>query len=130
MRTQRLLALAVSCTLLILAAACSSYKNSTPIEAFQTVYYAIKKKDVAALKKVIQKSRLEVMQKRAEADKKNFDEMLKEDLSKGPPMPDSVPETRNVKIEGDRATLEYKMGEKWENAVFVKEEDGWKVARL
>jgi hypothetical protein len=57
--------------------------------------------------------------------------VMKEGLEQaGKDIPDAVPETRNEKIDGDKATLEIndvKKG-KWETLNFVREDGEWKLA--
>jgi hypothetical protein len=44
--------------------------------------------------------------------------------------PANAPETRNEKIEGDKATLEIKDDkmDKWDTVPFVREDGQWKIA--
>lgn len=98
---------------------------ATPTEAYKTAFALRQKKDVQGLKKVLSKEILEFFAEIGKLEKKSQDEMIKELVEK----PQSgAPETRNEKITGDRAILEFKddKGE-WQEMDFVKEDGGWKL---
>jgi hypothetical protein len=98
---------------------------ATPTEAYKTAYAARAKKDVQGLKRVLSKDILGFFETMAEAEKKTIDDELKE-LTVRPQAP--TDETRNEKISGDTATLEYPdENGKWKTMDFVKESDGWKL---
>jgi hypothetical protein len=128
MKTRKISALLVALLAVILAA-CGAQKASTPTEAFKAFYEASKNKDVAALKKLLSKDLLSKMEESAKKDNKSLDDFLGEQAQKG--IPPSMPETRNEKIDGDKATLEYKdvkNGEdSWRTVRFIKEDGGWKT---
>ena len=114
-------------TLALIALACGKAGNSTPTEAFQTSYNAAKNADVKAAKSVMPKKMLDEAEKEAKAKNIVFDDVLKVQLLQtAAKLPATMPETRNEKIEGDKATLEYKDGENWRKVNFIKEDDGWK----
>lgn len=98
---------------------------ATPTEAYKFAYAARKNKDVAGLKKVLSKDMAEFLAMMGEDDKKSVDDMLR-DLCKKPQGPSD--ETRNEKIDGDKATLEYldETG-KWHSMDLIKEDGGWKL---
>ena len=125
MKTQR--SIAMGLTLALIALACGKAGNSTPTEAFQTSYNAAKNADVKAAKSVMPKKMLDEAEKEAKAKNIVFDDVLKVQLLQtAAKLPATMPETRNEKIEGDKATLEYKDGENWRKVNFIKEDDGWK----
>jgi hypothetical protein len=98
---------------------------STPTAAYKAAYAARKNKDVAALKKLMSKDLLEFLTELGQiGDKKqSLDEVLI-DSGKEP----KSDETRNEKINGDRATLEYRdEGDDWDVMDFVKEDGMWKM---
>ncbi|HJR07599.1 MAG TPA: hypothetical protein VJ842_10095 [Pyrinomonadaceae bacterium] len=98
---------------------------ATPTEAYKTAYAARQKKDVQGLKRVMSQDILGFFAMMAEAEKKTVDDELKEMTSKPQGASD---ETRNEKITGDTATLEYiDENGKWKSMDFVKETDGWKL---
>lgn len=98
---------------------------ATPTEAYKTAYAIREKKDVEGLKRIMSKDILEFFEVIAEAEKKSVDDELKEMMER-PQAPTA--ETRNEKITGDRATLEY-LDEKgaWKTMDFVKEGGEWKL---
>jgi hypothetical protein len=96
---------------------------TTPSAAYKAAYDARQKKDLEALKKVMSKDALEFF---AEfGDGKSPDDGLKQLI--GRPQA-ATAETRNEKITGDKATLEY-LDEKgsWGPMDFVKEDGSWKL---
>ncbi|MEO5858180.1 MAG: hypothetical protein ABIR33_04440 [Pyrinomonadaceae bacterium] len=79
---------------------------TTPIEAYKTAYDLRKKKDVAGLKAMMSSDIKEFLTMMGEEDKpkKSLDDMIKEMCDK--PQADRA-DTRNEKIKGDTATVEY-----------------------
>ncbi|HEY0324134.1 MAG TPA: hypothetical protein VGC66_24525 [Pyrinomonadaceae bacterium] len=98
---------------------------ATPTESYKTGYAARQKKDIAGLKRVLSKEALDFLTEMGKEEKKTLDEQLKA-LADKPQA--ATAETRNEKITGDRATLEY-LNEKgtWSTMDFVKEGDDWKI---
>lgn len=98
---------------------------ATPTDAYRTAYDLRKSKDIEGLKKVFSKDVLEFFAMLAEEEKKTLDEALRE-LAERPQAETAA--TRNEKIDGDRATLEY-LSEKgdWKTMDFVKEGNDWKL---
>ena len=128
MKIRQTTALVVAALITIALAACGGAKKaSAPTEAFKTFYTAAKGKDVATLKKVMSKATLAGMEAEAKGEKISLDEFLSRESQKG--LPTNMPETRNEKIEGDKATLEFKRegATNWSTASFVKEDGDWKV---
>src|SRR6185503_12566213 len=91
-------------------------------------FEASKKKDVPGIRKTLSKGSLEMFDKFAKQQNKTMDEMLK-DVDKDSKT-ETMPETRNEKIDGETATLEVKNEKtgKWDSLPFVKEEGEWKIA--
>lgn len=103
----------------------SAFSLATPTDAYKTGYAARKNKDIATLKRVMSKDALGFLTDMAEIDKKTLDDLLK-DLTEKPQA--ATPETRNLKITGNRATLEYLDEEgKWTTMDFSKEGSDWKI---
>jgi hypothetical protein len=127
MKTRQATALLIAALMAVALTACGGKKASTPTEAFKIFYEAAKGKDVAALKKVMSKETLANMEKAAKAENKSLDDFLAEESQKG--LPSNAPATQNEKIDGDKATLEFKRegATNWSTATFVKEDDSWKV---
>ncbi|MEO6390218.1 MAG: DUF4878 domain-containing protein [Pyrinomonadaceae bacterium] len=115
----------------LFAGGCSLFSGSSPTATFKAFYEASKKKDAAAIKKTMSKGTIEMMEKMAKDSGKSLDDMLKESKTSGKDTPEKMPETRNEKIDGDKATLEVKRtesGSDWDTMPFVKEDGEWKLA--
>jgi hypothetical protein len=110
------------------AAATTSNSLSTPTDAFKSFYEASKKKDVAGFKRTLSKDTLALLETTAKAENKTLDAALAEQFEKMD-VPATLPETRNEKIDGDKATLEVKDDKtgQWEPFNFVKENNEWKA---
>jgi hypothetical protein len=115
---------------LVLLALTSCKLGSSPTSTFKAFFEAQKKKDVAAMKKTLSKSSLDMMEKAAKSQEKTVDQAISEGFNSPGGKADKMPETRNEKIEGDNATLEVNDEEtkKWETLYFVKEDSEWKIA--
>lgn len=97
---------------------------STPTAAYKTAYAARKNKDSAVLKRVMSKDALEFMNIFVEPGK-TIDDVLRQ-MAETPQA--STDESRNEKITGDKATLEYPDAEgKWKTMDLVKENGEWKL---
>ncbi len=121
----------VPVTLLLFAlAGCKLLSSSSPTSTFKTFFEAQKKKDVAAMKKTLSKSSLQMMEKAAKAQNKTVDQAIADGFNSPGGKSDKMPETRNEKIDGDNATLEVndEDSKKWETLYFVKEDGDWKIA--
>lgn len=128
MKTQKISALLIALLAITLAAACAK-KTSTPTEAFKAFYEASKNKDVASIKRLISRDLLVKMEEAAKQQNKSLDDFLGEQAQRG--VPPSMPDTRNEKIDGDKATLEYKDpkggDDSWRTVHFVKEDGEWRT---
>jgi hypothetical protein len=72
-----------------------------------------------------------MMEARAKRGNTTIDAVMKEGLEEASKeIPAAVPETRNEKIDGDKATLEAKDDKKdsWETLHFAREDGQWKLA--
>jgi hypothetical protein len=125
MKTRRMLALALALTLSTLAAT-GCQGGSSPTKTYKAAYAAIKNKDAAAFKKVLTKKDLQDIEETAKKSGKSSDDMLKE-LIGAIPLAKSD-ETKDEKIDGDRATLQVKNEkDEWETINLVKEDGDWKM---
>jgi hypothetical protein len=98
---------------------------ATPTDAYKTAYEARKNKDVATLKRVMSADAIKFMIEIGEIEKKSLDDELKS-LTEKPQNPSNA--TRNEKINGNRASLEYLNEDgKWETMEFVKDGNEWKL---
>jgi hypothetical protein len=100
--------------LILFSAGCTSGDADTPTNAFRKYIEAAGKKDAASMR-----------ENASRGSQKLIDETLKNQIAKT-----SVPETRNEKIEGENATLEYKNAATgtWDTIYFVRENGRWKIA--
>jgi hypothetical protein len=112
-------------TPVVLQTSTTTISLATPTDTYKTGYNARKNKDVATLKRVFAKDVLDFLTEMGQAEKKSLDDQLKELTEK--PQADSS-ETRNEKIDGNRATLEY-LNEKgsWTTMDFSREGNEWKI---
>ena len=97
--------------------------QSTPAAAMRAYYEAVKAKDAAAFKRVLSAA----SQQRFATPQISVESVL---AAIGRDLPATVPETRNEKITGERATLEVRDVKKnrWETMNFVREHGQWKLA--
>lgn len=99
---------------------------STPSAAFKTFYEAAKGGNIEGIKRSMSKRAMDEITKSAAKENKTVDESLKEMIDGAP---SNMPEMRNEKIGGDKATAEMKDDkmDKWEKVYFVKENGQWKI---
>lgn len=99
----------------------------SPTETLKTFAAATKKKDAETIKKTLSKSTMKVIEESAKQQNISVNEML---TKAEDPEGKDLPETRNEKIDGDKATLEVKddITGKYDEMPFVKEDGGWKIA--
>jgi hypothetical protein len=103
--------------------------GSTPTATVRAYHDALIKKDGAAIKGMLTKDMIRILEENAKAMKISTDEAIKQTLT-GAEAPPATFETRNEKINGNDATVEIK-NEKtgaWDAVPLVKEESGWKIA--
>lgn len=102
--------------------------NSAPTigPVVMAYYEALKKKDDAALRKVLSAQNLKTLEADMKAEKKNS---LSAFISELEPAPDKPFEVRNEQIMGDVATAEIRGGSYavWTPLKFVKEAGEWKM---
>ena len=103
---------------------------STPTEAFNSYYEAIKRKDVGAFRSLFSKGTFGMLEERAKQQNTTLDAVIKEGIEEASKeVPATLPSTRNEKINGDKATLEVndEKKSKWETIHFVREGGQWKL---
>jgi len=98
---------------------------ATPTDTYKTGYTARQKKDIAGLKRVFSKEALEFLTEVGKAEQKTLEDELMA-LAEKPQAPTA--ETRNEKINGNRAALEY-INERgtWSPMEFTLEGNDWKI---
>lgn len=103
----------------------SDAATKSPTEVVKAFIQAYKDKDVEGMKKIVSKKSLDEMEKSAKEGKMTLDEALKKFMEIDLPFKGD-PEFRNEKIDGDKATVEIKVEDKWEPTPLVKEDGQWK----
>jgi hypothetical protein len=102
----------------------SKISLTTPTEAYKAAYVARQKKDLETLKRVMSKDALEFFSVISEPGE-SIDKALLQ-MTETPQAP--TDETRNEKIKGETATLEYPNAKgEWKTMDFVKENGEWKL---
>jgi hypothetical protein len=97
---------------------------ATPTEAYKFAYAARQNKDTEGLKRVLSKDALEFFSMMSEPGEPINKALLK--MTETPQA--ATDESRNEKINGSRATLEYPDAQgKWKTMDFVKEDGDWKI---
>lgn len=110
-------------------AATTSSSLSTPTKTFMAFYEASKNKNVPAVMATLSKDSVDVLTAEAKKQNKTLEVALTESL-KTSDVPTTAPETRNEKIDGDKATLEVKddkVADKWDTFNFARENGEWKI---
>jgi hypothetical protein len=111
----------------VILSSCTSDKQAaSPVETFQTYVKAFKKKDITTMKLLLSKDTLKMHEQEAKAEGVTLDDVVKRETLLGNGQ--TTVEYRNEKIEGDKATVEYKNSYGiWETVPFVKEDGEWKI---
>ena len=115
---------------IMLAGACkgSAGGQSSPTAAYKTLYAAVQRKDVEAVKRVMSKTTLEFMKAAAEMQKKPFDQVIANGTIESNLSP-TMPELCKERVKDKWGALEVKGASgKWEDVPFVLEDGEWKVA--
>lgn len=108
----------------------ATIKTSTPTEANESLFNAIKNKDKAAVKQLLSKDSMEIIDAAAKEKKMTVDELLDKEFFVNVTLPAKL-EQRNEKITGDKATVEMMTDKnEWDTSNFVKEGGAWKVALM
>lgn len=124
MKTYKLIITAL-CALAL--AACGAMQQAkSPTETLKSFVEASKKKDTAEMKKMLSKDSLKLIEKTAQEQKITVDDLLKMDDKSSLK---ETPETREEKIEGDRASVEAKnpITGGYDKILLVKEDGVWKI---
>jgi hypothetical protein len=98
---------------------------ATPTDAYKAAFQYRKNKDIEGLKRVFSKDVLEFLTELGKTEKTTLDDDLRK-LTNEPQA--ATPETRNEKINGETAELEYRDAKGgWQTMDFVKEDGVWKM---
>jgi hypothetical protein len=110
----------------LLVACTAGREAATPVETFKTYVKAVKQKDTTTMKLLLSSETMKMHEQEAKAQNTTVDELLKRDDLLGDGQ--TTVEYRNEKIDGDKATLEYRNSAKmWETIAFLRENDEWKI---
>jgi hypothetical protein len=102
-----------------------TFSLATPTDAYKTAYALREKKDVNGLKRVMSKDVLEFFEMMAKEEKKTVDEEISEMFNQPQ---GKTPDSRNEKITGNTASVEYRNPDgEWRTMDFVKEGADWKM---
>lgn len=96
----------------------------SPSDVYRMAHVARQKKDIETLKKIFSKDILDFFTEIGKTEKKSLDDELREMCKDAIP---GEPEVRNEKINGDKASVEYKEDGTWKKMDFVKEDGAWKM---
>ena len=108
----------------------ATLKMSTPSEANESLFNAIKNKDKASVKQLLSKDTMKIMEAAAQVKKMTVDDLLDKEFFVNVTLPDKL-QQRNEKITGDKATVEMMTDKnEWDTSNFVKENGAWKVALM
>lgn len=102
-------------------------QKKTPTETLRALSEASKKKDTEAIKSLLSKGTLDLLEQSARRQEKSVDELLKQE--NGAPFQE-LPEIKNEQVTGETASVEVKnnvTGE-FDKIPFVKENGVWKLA--
>lgn len=133
MKLSKSIALAALALAVAVAGVACNRLGSSPSATLKAYFEALQKKDAPALKKTLSKGTLEMFEQfaKAQSPPKSLDEALQTGLASTTTTDSNkMPETRNEKIDGEKATLEVKNDKTgaWETVPFIKEEGDWKIA--
>lgn len=106
---------------------CSEQRQpASPVETFKTYVKAFKNKDITTMKLLLSSETIKMHEQEAKAEGVTLDDIVKRDALLGEGQ--TTVEYRNEKIDGDRATLEYRNSfGSWETIPFVREDGEWKL---
>jgi uncharacterized lipoprotein len=127
MKRFNLFRLLILCVLALLFAGCSSTREpATPVATFQTYVKAFKKKDITTMKLLLSTDTIKMHEQEAKSEGVTLDDIVKRETLLGDDQ--KTVEYRNEKIDGDKATLEFKnQYGSWETLPFVHENGEWKI---
>jgi len=108
------------------ALACGSGKPATPKQTFETYIRAMKQKDYSSMKVLLSNATIKMHEQEAKSQGVTVDEILKRESMIGERQ--RTVEYKDEKIEGEKATLQYKNSYgSWETMPFVLEDGVWKI---
>jgi hypothetical protein len=110
----------------VMAFACGEPRPATPVETFKTYTKAAKSKDITTMKLLLSDATIKMHEKEAKAQGVNLDDIIKNETLIG--QTQKTVDYRNEKVDGEKATLQFKNEYGvWENLPFVREDGVWKI---
>ena len=127
MKTVKPILFAFVCAFLLLGCNAAKDETKSPTDTIKALNEASKKKDTAAIKNLLSKGTLDLLDQSAKRQQKSVDELLTQE--DGAPFQE-LPEVKNEQIAGETATVEVKnsVTGAFEKIPFTKENGVWKVA--
>lgn len=117
-----------------LAIACSdeaavTIESGSPMEAYRNLFNAVKAKDTAAIKAVMSKGSIALIEYQAKQSKSPLEKVYENGLTRTT-FAETLPAMRDQRIEGDFAAVEVwnERDKTWEDLPFVREDGSWKLA--
>jgi len=105
---------------------CARSEPSSPHQTFETYIRAMKAKDYSSMKVLLSDSTIKMHETEAKSMGTNVDDIIKRQSLIAPDQ--KTVEYRNEKIDGDKATLQYKNSYgQWDTMPFVREDGVWKI---
>src|SRR3954471_2227023 len=110
----------------LIALGCGRSEPASPHQTFETYVRAMKAKDYSSMKVLLSSSTLKMHEDEAKSMNTNVDDIIKRQSLVAPDQ--KTVEYRNEKIEGDKATLQYKNSYgQWDTLPFIREDGSWKI---
>lgn len=100
---------------------------SSPTMAYKTLYFAVKCKNTATIKKVLSTETVKFITGTAAMQKKPFDEAIQNGLTESTYSP-TLPQICKERIKDKMAAVELKGPRNWEDLPFILEDGVWKLA--
>lgn len=111
---------------LMLACAGGEPPVSTPLRTLEAYANAFKKKDITAMKLLLSDASLKMAEQQARMQGKTVDDIIKNETLFSADQ--KTADYRNLRIEGERASIEIKNSyDSWDTVPFVLEEGIWKI---
>ena len=118
--------LAVAIGLSLISIGCGSGKPVTPKQTFETYVRAMKQKNYSDMKVLLSNATIKMHEQEAKAQGVTVDEILKRESLIAEKQ--RTVEYKDEKIEGEKATLQYKNSYgAWETMPFLLEDGVWKI---
>jgi hypothetical protein len=109
-----------------LLSGCGGPRPQTPVETFKTYTKAVKQKDYPTMKLLLSDATIKMHEQEAQAQRLTLDDIIQNQTLIG--QNQKTVEYRNEKIDGERATLQFKNEYNvWETLPFVHEDGVWKI---